>query len=322
MLATFANADADRFKIAEFPPGKGFLVSIKTTLLHGKTLTRPFTTFYSLHPMSITPPLGSIRMAAPVNTTGGVQFAVSQFPYFMLVLTTLQQGNQHVHPHIVVSHGTHDIHVAPVSTTKDPVFRPHMSVQGMAPGLSGNGHLGHVTAQECHLLPPLADLRDAQTLVCTMLMPSTRVRLLRFLFLAATSDLHISSKANRAFSGPSACGPRALSRGKCPPPLSGRTHRRHESPYCGRAGQPKRCPLFTTQSPKNTALVLRCTNSIQALTKLLGRVTGQRHSTSPHAPHSTLPMSPLSLRAQWSCEAAWASYDRAQASGVSHISSS
>ena len=63
--------------------------------------------------MSITaPPLGSIRMAAPVNTAGGV----------------VRHGD-----------GPHDIHIAPVY--EGPSFPPYMSVQGMAPGF-----LGHVTA--------------------------------------------------------------------------------------------------------------------------------------------------------------------------------
>lgn len=108
--------------------------------------------------ISAPPPVGFIRMAAPFETTGGIQLSVSaalQF-YYKFVPTIQQfQENNHIRPHIVIGHGLgrHDIHVAPISDTEHPAFRPHMSVEEMVPGLVGNAHLGHVTADECILRP-------------------------------------------------------------------------------------------------------------------------------------------------------------------------
>ena len=64
--------------------------------------------------------------------------------------------NHKPRPHIVVGHGPgpHDVHVAPVSHTQHQAFMPHMPTKGLAPGLTGNIHLGHVTADVSKLGVP------------------------------------------------------------------------------------------------------------------------------------------------------------------------
>jgi len=86
-------------------------------------------------------------MVAPADSAGGVQLG----------------GNQQVYPHIVVGRGPgpHEIHDAPVSHRKNAAFNPHMSAHGMAPGLTGNVHLGHVTAHENHVLRPQGNFARA-----------------------------------------------------------------------------------------------------------------------------------------------------------------
>ncbi|KAF8152375.1 hypothetical protein B0H34DRAFT_821367 [Crassisporium funariophilum] len=98
-------------------------------------------------PMPVPPPLGSIVYVAPAHTAGGVQVG---------------QGAHVPHPHIVVGHGphgSHEVHVAPVSHTPIAAFQPHMSSAGMHHALTGNIHLGHVTAHENSLHPALGPLQ-------------------------------------------------------------------------------------------------------------------------------------------------------------------
>jgi len=144
------------------------------------------------------PPVGSIRMAAPIETTGGVQLSVSaafQFHYKFVLTIQKFQENRRIRPHIVLGHGLgpHDIHVAPVSDTEHPAFLPHMSVRGMVRGLKGNAHLGHVTADETILRPPEAAWSHANIGVNNVRAINHGLSPMQFQSLYPRFDLYISS---------------------------------------------------------------------------------------------------------------------------------
>jgi len=193
--------------------------------------------------MSAPPPVGSIRMAAPFETTGGVQLRVSatlQFHYKFVLTIQQFQKNHRIRPHIVLGHGLgrQDIHVAPVSNTDHPAFLPRMSVEEMAPGLVGNVHLGHVTADESILRPPKAAWLHANIGVNHLHAINQGLSPMQFQSLSPRFDLYISSQTISPVPGPSGGGSPLRERSKGPPQGPQRPRRRSKSPRGARNGLP------------------------------------------------------------------------------------
>ena len=104
------------------------------------------------------------------------------------VLTTYWfQGNREIHPHIVLGHGPgpHDVHVAPVSNTAHPSFRPHMSVR--------NVHLSHVTVDQSDLGRPSrhSQLRNMSIGINNVHFINQCLSPVQLLFSHLISDLYI-----------------------------------------------------------------------------------------------------------------------------------
>ena len=154
-----------------------------------------------------------------------------------------------------------------------------------------------------------------------MLMPSTGFVACGSLLQLRGSDLHISRKTLRTLSGPSACGSRALSCGRWAHRRAQDEHTATRNPHDAHAlANPNHAHLhYPVAREHHTRATMH--QGYAGIHEALG----QSHWAEAHNQplHFSLHTADVTiLHAQWSYEAAWDSYDGAQASGVSHISSS